>query len=146
MESLRCLRVEAIWLLARQDGLVSFQVADLLPLSLVKFHLIDFWGSYNPDKYWPHFSESITPIQFLGKVLDNLHQSCHSSTINLKSVSITSPSLEGRDSQLNGDGERLEKEFRLRFAKSGINLSLLSREDLTTEIRSSWGRPNVGSF
>lgn len=146
MKRLRCLRIETIWLFGTLDISAAHYVADLLPVSLVNFHLIDYWGSHEPDALWPQFPNGMTPFNFIDTVLTSLLQGCRTSLTKLKSLTITSPIFRrpnNGECQVDGDIGLLENRFCSLFASTGVAFSIIRREDLGDMMRSSWGRPGV---
>ena len=146
MKRLRCLRIETIWLFGTLDISAAHYVADLLPVSLVNFHLIDYWGSTEPDALWPQFPNGMTPFNFIDTVLTSLLQGCRTSLTKLKSLAVTSPIFRrpnNGECQMDEDIGLLENRFCSLFASTGVAFSIIQREDLEDMMRSSWGRPGV---
>ncbi|KAI0156872.1 hypothetical protein GGR57DRAFT_462574 [Xylariaceae sp. FL1272] len=146
MKRLRCLRIETIWLFGTLDFSAAHYVADLLPASLVDLHLIDYWGSYEPDTLWPQFPERMTPFNFIDTVLTGLLHGCRTSLTELKSLAVTSPIFcrpHYRECQVDEDITLLENRFCSLFESTGVAFSIVRQDDLGDIMHSSWGRPGV---
>lgn len=70
MQTPKNLTIESIWRFGTQNPAVAYQMASILPPSLVKINLIDFWGmsgsNLKPRQcHYLEFSQGISPLKLM---------------------------------------------------------------------------------
>jgi len=155
MATLKHLRTESIWLFGRGDSFVALQLLDILPISLVHFHLIDYWGSSDINTFYPQFPSSLSLFGFYDQAFSRLYESCSMWLPNLKGIKLSLHSLSSDESMVGSDntattvGKDLPadisaflRKFQKLFASVGVQFSVLFPETVNVELHSSWA--NVG--
>lgn len=90
MTKLKDLTTESIWIFGTEDPAVGLQLPHLLPPSIVRLHLIDYWGNYDPAKFYPEFPNSWTPLEFYVQVFGAVCNECSTLLPELREVTFTS--------------------------------------------------------
>ncbi|KAG6368436.1 hypothetical protein INS49_002643 [Diaporthe citri] len=72
MTKLKDLTTESIWLFGSADPAVALQLPHLLPPSLARLHLTDFWGNSDPAEFYPEFPDGWSPLEFYSQVFQAL--------------------------------------------------------------------------
>ncbi|KAG8156867.1 hypothetical protein KVR01_013280 [Diaporthe batatas] len=115
MSKLKDLTTESMWLFGRQDVGIALQIPHLLPPSLVRFRLIDYWGTthdtprdYQPDslKYYPDFPNQWTTAEFYSNVLMSLVRDSSPSLPDLGEVTLVSKQLYEEMPASDSQGEQ----------------------------------------
>jgi len=86
MTTLKHLTTESIWLFGRQDPSVALQLSQLLPPSLVNFHLIDYWGTCDIETFYPELPNTWTSLEFYDEVFSTLYECL---IPNLREITVT---------------------------------------------------------
>ena len=163
MAALKHLTTESIWLFGRGDSFTALHLPDILPRSLVSFHLIDYWGSSDTDPphppHPPQFPNTLSLLGFYNQTFLGLYESCLTQLPNLKEITLASDSLSSHTTTASGgntaatvDGSNGQSQpadacaflhkFQNLFASVGVRFSVLTPEISQAELQSSWA--NVG--
>ncbi|KAI1425735.1 hypothetical protein F5Y12DRAFT_357194 [Xylaria sp. FL1777] len=141
MESLQHLRVDFIWLAARNNPSRLLHVASLLPPSIRSLHLLDYWAvsmtSTHRERH-PVFPDNMSPADFMYTVLENLLQSCSSAGLtSLTEVKLSSREYAHVRRRLTGVSQWLNQLI-WRFSRAGIRLTLTGLEEAREEEEGWW--------
>lgn len=90
MTKLKDLTTECIWLFGSADPAVALQLPRLLPPSLVRLHLIDYWDASDPAELHPDFPNGWSSLEFYFHVFQALHDECRTCNPHLKDVTFAS--------------------------------------------------------
>ncbi|GAW24003.1 hypothetical protein ANO14919_135820 [Xylariales sp. No.14919] len=141
MESLQHLRVDFIWLAARNNPSRLFHIASLLPPSIQSLHLLDYWAismtSTFRDRY-PVLPDNKSAAEFMRTVLENLLQSFSSNGLtSLREVKLSSREYAKERSLWTGS-RRLLKNLIWQFSQVGIRLTVTGLEEARDEEDGWW--------
>ncbi|KAI1733659.1 hypothetical protein F4680DRAFT_393402 [Xylaria scruposa] len=141
MESLQHLRIDFIWLAARNNPSRLFHIASLLPPSIQSLHLLDYWAismtSTRRDKY-PVFPDNKSAAEFMHLVLENLLQSYSSMGLtSLREVKLSSREYAKDRSRLTGARGSLNSLI-WRFSRARIRLTVTGLEEARDEEEGWW--------
>lgn len=136
MAKLKDLTTESIWLFGTEDPAVALQLPHLLPMTLVRLHLIDYWGNSNPAEFYPEFPDSWTPLEFYTRVFWAVCNECSVRLPELREVTFTSNCFNSHsqttlfnNGQAREDETRITEEslqiVRLLFEQVGIKFRLI---------------------
>lgn len=159
MGKIKDLTTESIWLFGREGGSVAFQLPHLLPPNLVRFRLIDYWGTshemppeYLPEslKYHPAFPNQWSTAEFYSNTLMTLVGDNSPPLPDLREVTLVSKhlceELQAGDSQgdrdqadLTSTAEHLSK-LRASFQILGIQFKLEMPVESEATTRAGWAR------
>lgn len=136
MGKLKDLTTESMWLFGRQDISIALQLPYLLPSRLVRFRLIDYWGTthntprnHQPDslKYYSDFPNEWSTAEFYHNILMALVSNNSPSIPYLKDVTLVSKQLceELQASESRGGEDRpdLQESHEEPLAKLSASLS-----------------------
>lgn len=114
MHKLIDLTTESMWIFGRHDLSIALQLPQLLPSSLVRFQLIDYWGTMGPGEacdfypepaeFYPEFPNQWTPSEFYYHVLTAMGNEVSSRFPNLREVTLVSKHLCEEARMSNGGG------------------------------------------
>ncbi|KAI3321442.1 hypothetical protein HD806DRAFT_153214 [Xylariaceae sp. AK1471] len=141
MKSLQHLRVDFIWLAARNSPSQLFHIASLLPPSIRSLHLLDYWAfpmtGACGDKY-PVFPDNKSAAEFMRMMLENLLQSYSSMGLtSLKEVKLSSREYSWDRSRWTGARRSLNRLI-WRFSQAGILLKVTGLEEARDEEDGWW--------
>ncbi|KAH8881946.1 hypothetical protein GQ53DRAFT_772843 [Thozetella sp. PMI_491] len=149
MEALKWLTTESIWLFGGQDPLLALNIVDFLPPSLVDLGLIDYWGVYDTENWYPTLPHEWQPLHFLGQMLVALCEQSMESLPALRSVMISSPLLSPDAARFGSDGQQDEQDiiafvsnFQRLFAGVGISFSHTSAVFTAPRFQARWAYVN----
>lgn len=136
MTKLKDLTTESIWLFGTEDPAVALQLPHLLPMTLVRLHLIDYWGNSNPTEFYPEFPDSWNPLEFYTRVFEAVCNECSVRLPELREVTFTSNCFTSHsqttlfnDGQAQEDETRITEEsmqiVRLLFEQVGVRFRLI---------------------
>lgn len=146
MSVLQDFKVEASWIFGRENPTIAYRVASMLPSSLATFHLIDFWGIADPERFYPDFPNGETPLEFLDKTMSTLCEGCPTHLVNLKDIVISSKLFsplraEGPGSTITAEeAEAFVEKHRRSFGKYGRRFAVVAPPKFTHVPESSWAR------
>lgn len=144
MTKLKDLTTESIWLFGTKDPAVALQLPHLLPPSLVRLHLIDYWGNYDPAEFYPDFPDSWSPLEFYAHVFGAVCNECPVRLPELREVTFTSNCFKSRsqialsnggqaqqdETQITEDSMRI---VRVLFEQVGVRFHLILSEIATSD-------------
>lgn len=114
MHKLKDLTTESMWIFGRNDLSVALQLPQFLPPGLVRFQLIDYWGTMGPGEscdfypqpaeFYPEFPNQWTPTEFYYYVLTAMGNEVSSRFPDLREVTLVSKHLCEEASMCNGGG------------------------------------------
>lgn len=155
MAKLKNLTTESIWLFGTEDPVsVAMQLPHLLPPSLVRLHLIDYWGNSDPVKFYPEFSDNWGPLEFYVNIFEALQRECHLHLSELREVTLASTYLcihaqaavstsEQGQHEENAITQALVRLLKLRFAHVGVHFSIISPEESIAMVHAGWADTHV---
>ncbi len=147
MSRLEDLTTESIWLFSKSPGPMGsvgtpLKLSELLPISLVRLNLVDYWGiphcsgehpiyfngfrHLRNKPYYPDFPNNWTAMQFWGFVLSELVQDLWDESrrfgrySNLREFTLTSQYLSGHTRATS-----FAADFRVFFASVGVNFRVV---------------------
>ncbi|KAI0975378.1 hypothetical protein F4678DRAFT_420125 [Xylaria arbuscula] len=134
MGSLQHLRVDFIWLAARDNPSQLFHIGFLLPPSIQTLHLLDYWARNSR----PVFPDNKSATEFMELVLENLLQRCSSAGLtSLREVKLSSGEYAKERSHQTGARKSLSKLIG-QFSQAGILLTLTGIEEARDEEEAWW--------
>lgn len=159
MIALEHLTTESIWLFGRGESFTTLQLLDILPGSLVRFHLIDYWGNSNIDAFCPHFPNALSLLGFYDQLFSTLHKNYSTRLHNFRDITLALHFLSSRGTRassgnttaiadesngqdIRADIRAFSHKFQNSFASVGIRFSVVAPETLEVKFQSSWA--NVG--
>lgn len=90
MTKLKDLTTECIWLFGSTDPVIALQLPHLLPPSLVRLHLIDYWGDSDLAEFYPEFPDGWSVLEFYFHVFQALRNECWMCNRDLREVTFAS--------------------------------------------------------
>lgn len=140
MTKLKDLTTESIWIFGTEDPAVGLQLPHLLPPSMVRLHLIDYWGNYDPAQFYPEFPNSWTPIEFYVQVFGALCNECSALLPGLREVTFTSTCFNSHPRTTLSNGCQAQQDetqitedsmqiVRVLFEQVGIRFRLILQEN-----------------
>lgn len=157
MGKLKDLTTESIWLFGRQDPGIALHLPHLLPSTLVRLRLIDYWGTmgtneYYPD-FYPEFPNGWTTAEFYCNVLMTIGGDNSPHLPDLREVTLVSKRLceeeeaQARDSgghngqvDLAENSEASLSKLRRLFRDLGIQFKLEMPVKSTAATEADWAR------
>lgn len=143
MTKLKDLTTESIWLFGTEDPAVALQLPHLLPPSLVRLHLVDYWGESAPAEFYPEFPDSWTPLEFYTHVFRAVCNECSVRLPKLRDVTFTSNCFKSHSQTTLSNGGQAQDEtqitedsmqiVKLLFEQVGIKFRLILRETTTLD-------------
>lgn len=107
MHKLKDFTTESMWIFGRVDTSFALQLPDLLPSSLVRFQLIDYWGTKTTSEsadFYPEFPNQWTAAEFYYHVLMAMGNEVSSRFPDLREITLVSKHLCEETSMCNGGG------------------------------------------
>lgn len=90
MSELKYLTTESIWIFGTERPAVALQLSHLLPRSLVRLHLIDYWGNSDPAELYHEFPNRRIPLVPYTQVFGILRDGVPIRLSELRGVTFTS--------------------------------------------------------
>lgn len=142
MTKLKDLTTESIWIFGTEDPAVGLQLPHLLPSSMVRLHLIDYWGNYDAAKFYPEFPNSWTPLEFYVQVFVAVCNECSALLPELREVTFTSTYFDSHPQTTLSNGCQAQQDetqitedsmqiVRVLFEQVGIRFRLILQENAT---------------
>lgn len=139
MHNLKDFTTESMWIFGRNDPSIALQLPHLLPSSLVRFQLIDFWGTmatsgcddFRPDPadFYPEFPNHWTAAEFYYHVLMALGNEVPSRFPDLREVTLVSKHLCEEARMCNGGGGQGRP-----HTTAGFHASMLSLREFFSDL------------
>ncbi|KAK2598851.1 hypothetical protein N8I77_012234 [Diaporthe amygdali] len=137
MAKLKDLTTESIWLFGTEDPAVALQLSHLLPPSLVRLHLIDYWGNSDLAEFYPEFPDGWTPLEFYNQVFQAVCNECQMRLPKLRQVTFTTNRFNSQSqTALSNNGQAQQDEtqitqdsmrmVKLLFEQAGVDFHLVS--------------------
>lgn len=107
MHKLKDFTTESMWIFGRIDTRIALQLPELLPSSLVRFQLIDYWGTMTTSEsadFYPEFPNQWTAAEFYYHVLMAMGNEVSSRFTDLREIMLVSKHLCEEASMCNGGG------------------------------------------
>lgn len=152
MAKLKDLTTECVWLFGSADPAVALQLPHLLPPSLVRLHLIDYWGNSDPVEFYPKFPNGWSPLEFYVHVLHALRDECQMHNRGLREVTFASKYLNSHAEATAPFSSRFQDEtettqapmqiLKTLFSQVGVNFNIITPEESTAMIHARWA--NMG--
>lgn len=161
MHKLKDFTTESMWIFGRHDPSIALQLPHLLPSSLVRFQLIDYWGTMatsgsarfypEPADFYPEFPNHWTAAEFYYHVLTAVGNEASSRFPDLRDITLVSKRLCEDAGMCNGGGGQGRSNvtessqasmLRLRefFSDLGINFKLQMPVKSTAASQAGWAR------
>ncbi|KAI8627675.1 hypothetical protein F5Y19DRAFT_161735 [Xylariaceae sp. FL1651] len=140
IETLQHLRIDFIWLAARNNPSELFHIASLLPPSIQSLHLLDYWGVTmtgcgNRERH-PVFPDNKSALEFLRLVLENLLKTY--SLMGLRSLREVKLSSREYGKYLWSGSRRSLYKLVWQFSQAGIRLIVNGHEEAREEEEGWW--------
>ncbi|KAL2285381.1 hypothetical protein FJTKL_08300 [Diaporthe vaccinii] len=152
MTKLKDLTTECIWLFGSADPAVALQLPHLLPPSLARLHLIDYWGNSNLAEFYPEFPDGWSVLDFYVHVFQALRNECQVYNRDLKEVTFASNYLTSHAEATAPFRGRFQDEteitqarlqiLKVLFSQVGVIFNVLTHEESTAMIHARWA--NIG--